>query len=143
MFRLNLSFIIIVTGLLFTISSFGQAKSSNQREEFYLPEYHCDFEPDSCSGEIIMIIRDMRYVRIKLLNNCNEMEVRCFNRKDSSLIECGRYRNVNNIITQKALARDVSFNKSRIVEIKSNQLQRIGQWNIYSKSGELIKTEQY
>lgn len=143
MCRLNPSFMIIVTGILFTISSFGQAKRSNQREAFYMPEYHCYFESDSCSGEITMIIRDMRYVRIKLLNNCNEIDVQCFNRKDSSLIECGKYKNVNNIIIQKAFARDVSFSKSRIVETKSNQLQRIGQWNIYSKSGELIKTEQY
>jgi hypothetical protein len=92
---------------------------------------------------LIKSIHAFRFLKIRFIDGCKEMEVACFNSKDSSLIEAGKYKNISQIVSTKALKRNISTDKQKTVTLQINHLQRVGEWKFYDTFGKNIRKEQY
>ena len=120
-----------------------QLEKINERILYFFPEYKSTFLPDSCTEEKIQIIGGYRYLKIRMLNNCKEIEVKCYNSNNRRLIEWGHYINTDSVITKKAFYRDVSTGEIEATTTKHYKLCRIGVWKFYDKSGKVIKLLNY
>lgn len=109
---------------------------------YYFPEYKFYYTPDSCTEETYQTINGFKYLKIKFIKNCKEVEVGCYRDVDSSLMEKGGYKS-GNLESQKVISRNVSGDKSKMKKSYHYKLTRIGNWEFYDSTGNITRSIEY
>jgi len=91
----------------------GIAKVPPKKHSYFFPEYKFYYTPDSCTEETSQTINAFRYLQIRFMENCKEIEVKCYRDFDSTLLESGFYKNDGLLESQKVISRNVSADKSK------------------------------
>lgn len=116
---------------------------NSERVSYFFPEYKFYFTPDSCTEQKVLTIGGYKLLNLRMMKDCNEIELKCVRSKDSTLIESGIYQKTDSVNISRSVYRDIDTQEEHIVIRKKYILRRAGIWKFYNREGKILREVNY